>query len=144
MATDPTSENTNSRISFVEYMEPSGEKTVLALYELRGGKQAVIAHIREDYDRTEKKKMYRTYDVNDSEILVRNYSLKQVKKEIQRHEDFFARRIALQEESRKNGYDATEVVMQGFLDWHSEDPKERKDALKEIRKAQIKSQSRTR
>lgn len=119
-----------SAISFAEYKDPLTEDIAAVLLERPGGRKAIVAYIREDYDSNAKMKTYRTFDTEGKEILAANYSLSQLKKEILRKEDFFHQQESIKEQALT-------------LDMAEEERKRFKE-LRTMRSGNLKTQSRSR
>ncbi len=125
-----TTEYSESAISFAEHKDPITDEIAAVVMDRPGGRKAVVAYIREDYDSNAKKKTYRTYDVDGKEIIAANYSLTVLKKEIQRKEQMFHEQVSLKEQA----------IQQDF----TEQERQRLKELRTLRSGKMKTQSRTR
>ena len=123
-------EYAESALSFAEWNDPSSNQVATVLMNRPGGRMAIVATIHKDYDPNVKKTVYRTFDTDDKEILVPNFSLVQLKKEIRRKEQEFHEQVSLKEQA----------IRQDF----AEEERRRFKELATLRSAKTKTQSRTR
>ncbi len=99
--------HSESAISFAEYKNSITGEVATVLMDRPGGRKAVVAYIREDYDANAGKKSYRTFDVDGKEIVPANYSLTHLKNEIRRSENVFHEQVNLKEQALQQDF-ATE------------------------------------
>lgn len=101
-----------SQISFAEYNDPVTDDIAAVLMDRPGGRKAVVAYIREDYDPSGKRKMYTVVDTEGKMIISPCASLSIVKKDILKREQEFHERAALKEQAI--GKDFTEEERRRF------------------------------
>lgn len=82
-------EYSQSAITFAEYKDPVTEDIAAVLMDRPGGRKAVVAYIREDYDTNGKRKMYTVVDTEGKVIISPCASLSIVKKDILKKEQEF-------------------------------------------------------
>lgn len=125
-----TTEYSESAISFAEYKDPITDEVATVLMDRPGGRRAIVAHIRKEYDSSGKRSMYRTYDTDGKEILGANANLDQLKKEIRSNEQMFHEQESLKEQA----------IMQDA----AEEQRRRFAELRTLRSHKQETQSRTR
>ncbi len=113
-------------ISFEEFYDPTGQEMKVVLLDRPGGGQTVIGYI--ETTKKDKQNVYIATDTAGKQIYAHNYSLKQVKKEFQRHEEEFRQQAQLQEQNRMNRNQSFEQLVAEF-----EQEKERKNRLQDLK-----------
>lgn len=124
------SEYEQSAISFAEYQDPIMDEIATVLMDRPGGRKAIVAHIREDYDANAKRKLYRVFDTEGKEMMGPGYSLSILKKDIQKQEQLFHQKVAEKEQA----------IQQDF----TEEERKRLTELRTLRSGKQKTQTRTR
>lgn len=125
-----STEYSQSAISFAEHKDPITDEIATVLMDRPGGRKAIVAHIREDYDPNAKRKLFRVFDTEGKEMMGPSYSLSILKKDIQKQEQLFHEKVALKEQA----------IGQDF----SEEERKRLKELRTLRSGKQKEQSRTR